>query len=178
MTTIEIEVPAGLADEADALRAAILELLDTAAPGGLSAITGLLESLVLRESVLRRVTDAVANQPLPIGPASAGQYAELVGAAPTSRSVASKAKAKGLVGYRRGRRILYPAFQFDARGLRPGWRDVVAPLRDAGWADEDIVLWLAAPHGSLGRRSPVESLNDGELALVLHVVRDEAAGLW
>lgn len=244
MTTIEIEVPAELAEDADDLRGAIVELLDAAAheadirvtfadgrvllveakrhtssastgktaalvqlldyvvrtPGGLSAVSGLLETLAVREGVLRHVTDTVANQPVPVGPATAGQialvdqgwrgiesrfgaldagrYAELVGASPTSRSVASKAKAKGLVGYRRGRRILYPGFQFDERGLRPGWNDIVAPLRDAGWDDEDIVLWLAAPHGALGRRSPVEALDDGDRGLVLDVVRDEAAGLW
>jgi hypothetical protein len=169
-------------------------------PGGLGAVTGLLESLAVREGVLRHVTDAVANQPVPVGPATAGQialidqawrgvesrygaldagrYAELVGASPTSRSVASKAKRKGLVGYRRGRRLLYPGFQFDERGLRSGWNDVVAPLRDAGWDDADIVLWLAAPHGTLGRRSPVEALDDGDRSLVLDVIRDETAGVW
>jgi hypothetical protein len=169
-------------------------------PGGLGAVTGLLESLSVREGVLRHVTDTVANQPVSVGPATAGQialvdqawrgiesrygaldagqYAELVGALPTSRSVASKAKTKGLVGYRRGRRILYPGYQFDERGLRPGWNDVVAPLRDAGWDDGDIVLWLAAPHGALGRRSPVAALDDGDRSLVLDTVRDETAGVW
>lgn len=244
MATIEIEVPIELAENADDLRRAIVELLDAAAhdadievtladgrmllleakshtssaitgksaglvqllenvvrtPGGLGAVRGLLESLVVREGVLRHVTDTIANQPVPVGPATAGQialvdqawrgiesrygaldagrYAELVGALPTSRSVASKAKAKGLVGYRRGRRILYPGYQFDERGLRPGWNDVVAPLRDAGWDDEDIVLWLAAPHGALGRRSPVDALDDGDRGLVLDLVRDETAGVW
>ena len=247
MTTIEIEVPLELADNADALRGAIVELLDAAAdetdvkmtfpdgrvllveakrgdvtvhaagsgktaalvqllgyvsrnPAGLGAVSGLLETLAVREGVLRHVTDTVANQPIPLGPGTAGQialvdqgwrgiesrygaldasrYAELVGAAPTSRSVASKAKAKGLVGYRRGRRLLYPGFQFDDRGLRSGWNDIVSPLRDAGWDDEDIVLWLAAPHGSLGRRSPVEALDEGDRDLVLAVVEDETAGVW
>ncbi len=123
-------------------------------PGGLAAVTGLLESLVVREGVLRHVTDTVANQPVPVGPATAGQialvdqawrgiesrygaldagrYAELVGASPTSRSVASKAKAKGLVGYRRGRWILYPGYQFHERRLRPGWNDVVARGAELG----------------------------------------------
>ena len=169
-------------------------------PGGLGAVTGLLENLAVREGVLRHVTDTVANEPLPVGPATAaqialvdqawrgiesrygaldaGRYAQLVGASPSSRSVASKAKAKGLVGYRRGRRILYPGYQFDDRGLRPGWNDIVAPLRDAGWDDEDIVLWLAAPQGALGQRSPVDALDDGDRGLVLDLVRDEAAGVW
>lgn len=244
MTMIEVEVPVELAEDADDLRGAIVELLDAAAhdadfkvkladgrmllleakshtsrgstgkptglvqlleyvvraPGGLGAVTRLLESLAVREGVLRHVTDTVANQPVPVGPATAGQialvdqawrgiesrygaldagrYAELVGASPTSRSVASKAKAKGLVGYRRGRRILYPGFQFDERGLRPGWAELVAPLREAGWEDEDIVLWLAAPHGALGRRSPVEALDEGDRGLVLDVVNDETAGVW
>jgi hypothetical protein len=240
MVMIEIDVPAELAEDADDLRGAIVELLDAAAHdadvtlsradgrivildlkgagsgktttllqflsyaarmrGGVRAVTGLLESMAVREDVIRHVTDAVANQPVPVGPATAGQialvdhawrgiesrygaldaggYAELVGASPTSRSVASKAKAKGLVGYRRGRRILYPRFQFDERGLRPGWSDVVAPLRDAGWDDEDIVLWLAAPNGALGRRSPVEALEEGARDLVLDVVRNETAGVW
>ena len=180
----------------------LVQLLDhlVRSPGGLGAVAGLLENLAVREGVLGHVTDTVANQPVSVGPATAGQialvdqawrgiesrygavdagrYAELVGASPTSRSVASKAKARGLVGYRRGRRILYPGFQFDERGLRRGWNDVVAPLRAAGWEDEDIVLWLAAPHGALGRRSPVEALDDGDRSLVLEVVKDETAGVW
>lgn len=188
-------------DSTDRSRA-LVHLLEhvVRAPGGLGAVSGLLESLAAREDVLRHVTDTVANQPVPIGPATAaqialvdqtwrgiesrygaldaGRYAELVGASPTSRSVASKAKAKGLVGYRRGRRILYPGFQFDERGLRPGWNDIVGPLRDAGWDDEDIVLWLAAPHAVLSRRSPVEALDDGDRGLVLDVVRDATAGVW
>ncbi len=202
MAIIEIDVPVELAGTSDDLRGAIARLLHDVArtPGGLGAVTGLLESLAVREDALRHVTDTVANQPVPVGPATAGQialvdqawrgvesrygaldagrYAELVGASPTSRSVASKARAKGLVGYRRGRRILYPGFQFDERGLRPGWADVVAPLRKAGWDDEDIVVWLAAPHGALGRRSPVEALDDGDRGTVLDVVRDQAAGVW
>jgi hypothetical protein len=244
MTTIEIEVPVELAEDAEDLRGAIAGLLDAAAhdadvqvtlgdgrtllieakhratstatakaaqlvqllqslvrsPGGLGTVVVLLENLAVREGVLRHVTDAVANQPVPVGPATAGQialvdqawrgiesrygaldagqYAELVGASPTSRSVASKAKAKGLVGYRRGRRILYPGFQFGERGLRSGWNDVVGPLRAARWDDEDIVLWLAAPHGALGRRSPVEALDEGDRSSVLELVRDEAAGMW
>ncbi|WP_028638567.1 hypothetical protein [Nocardioides sp. URHA0032] len=203
---VSMSLPDGrvlLVEVKDGGRSAVLrQLLEQVArnPGGLLAVSGLLETLTLREGVLRHVTDTVANQPVSLGPATAGQialvdqgwrgiesrygaldaggYAELVGSSPTSRSVATKAKAKGLVGYRRGRRILYPCFQFDDRGLRPGWSDVVAPLRDAGWDDEDIVLWLAAPHGSLGRRSPVEALDDGDDDLVLGIIRDETAGVW
>lgn len=198
MTKIEIDVPTEFAGDATDLR----QMLESAvrAPGGLHAAKGLLESLTLREAVLRHVTDTVANQPVPLGPATAGQvalvdqawrgiesrygaldagqYAQLVGASPTSRSVATKAKAKGLVGYRRGRRILYPGFQFDGRGLRQHWGDIVAPLRGAGWDDEDIVLWLAAPNGALDRRSPVEALDDGDHALVVDVVKQESAGVW
>jgi hypothetical protein len=248
VTTIEIDIPGELADDAEELRGAIVELLDAAAgqadvkvmlpggrvllveakrndaalhlqagggktaalvqllnfvsrnPAGLGAISGLLETLTVRDGVLRHVTDTVANQPVPLGTATAGQialvdqawrsiesrygaldssqYAELVGAAATSRSVASKAKTKGLVGYRRGRRLLFPGFQFGERGLRPGWNDIVAPLRDAGWEDEDIVLWLTAPHGRLGRRSPVEALDQDDRDLVLALVSDETAGVW
>ncbi len=180
----------------------LVHLLDHLArsPGGLADVVVLLENLSVREQVLRHVTDAVANQPQAVGPATAaqvamvdqawrdiqerygtldaGQYADLVGASPTSRSVASKARAKGLVGYRRGRKVLYPRFQFDQRGLRSGWIDLVAPLRAAGWEDEDIILWLAAPHGALGRRSPIEALEEGDRSLVLDVVTDEVAGIW
>ncbi|MFP5347022.1 MAG: antitoxin Xre/MbcA/ParS toxin-binding domain-containing protein [Actinomycetes bacterium] len=54
----------------------------------------------------------------------------------------------------------------------------MSPLRDAGGDDEDVVLWLAAPNAALGRRSPVETLDDGDRGLVLDVVRNEAAGVW
>lgn len=184
MATSKVEVPEALAE----------------GPGGVDAVRGMLEGMATRRAVLQQVTEAVANQPMAVGTATAGQialvdqawremtarygtldaggYAELVGAAPTTRSVASKARSKGLVGYQRGRRILYPCFQFDERGLRPGWREIVSPLREAGWQDEDIILWLAAPHGSLGRHSPVETLDSGQLDTVLAVVRAEASGVW
>lgn len=200
--TVEISVPGELVAGTPDPQVAVVELVEAAAhvPGGLSGVTELLGQLAVRRGSVARITEAMAAQPLPLGPATvgqvalvderwrqlqerygvldAGEYAVLVGAAPTSRSVASKARSKGLVGYRRGRRILYPRFQFDERGLRPGWRDLVQPLRDADWDDEDIVLWLAAPHGRLGRRSPVEALDAGDREEVLAVIRDEAAGVW
>lgn len=200
--TVEISVPGELVAGTPDPQVAVVELVEAAAhvPGGLSGVTDLLGHLAVRRGSVARITEAMAAQPLPLGPATvgqvalvderwrqlqerygvldAGEYAVLVGAAPTSRSVASKARSKGLVGYRRGRRILYPRFQFDERGLRPGWRDLVQPLRDADWDDEDIVLWLAAPHGRLGRRSPVEALDAGDREEVLAVIRDEAAGVW
>jgi hypothetical protein len=168
--------------------------------GGLEPILLLMENLATRHEVLRHVTDTIANQPIPIGSATAaqiamvdqtwrelenrygtfdaGQYAELVGSSPKSRSAASKAKSKGLVGYRRGRKLLYPRFQFDGRGIKRGWSDIVTPLRTAGWDDEDIILWLVAPHGSLDRQAPVEALEAGERDLVLDLIRDETAGVW
>lgn len=194
----EAKLHPGASDRA----AVFVQLLNYLAhsPAGLDSVAGLLENISLREDVLRHVTDAVANQPLPVGPATAaqiasvdqawreiesrygaldaGEYAELVGASPKSRSTASKARGKGLVGYRRGRRILYPRYQFDQRGIRSGWSEVVAPLRNAGWDDEDIVLWLAAPNGALGRRSPIEALDNGERDLVLRVVEDQTSGVW
>lgn len=200
--TLLVEAKAHAASAGSGKTAALVSLLQNLArrPGGLDSVVLLIDSLAVREGVLRNITDAVSNQPVAVGAASAGQialvdqawrniearygvvdaggYAELVGLSPTSRSAASKAKSKGLVGYRRGRRILYPAFQFGERGLRSGWNDIVSPLRNAGWDDDDIVLWLAAPHGALGRRSPVEALDDGDDGLVREVVADETAGIW
>lgn len=199
---VEISVPSTLVAGTHDPQAAVVDLVEAAAqlPGGLSGTTDLLEQLAARRQSVARIAEAVAAQPVPVGVATAGQvalvderwrrieerygvvdaggYAVLVGAARTSRSVASKARAKGLVGYRRGRRILYPRFQFDRRGLRPGWSEVVQPLRDSGWDDEDIVLWLAAPHGRLGRRSPVVALDDGDRDAVLSVIHDAGAGVW
>lgn len=202
MKTIQVELPSGLPDASGQVREDLAALIGYAvkAPGGPAAVRELVESLAAREGVLQHVTDAVANQPVPLGPATAGQialvdqawrmvesrygvldaggYAELVGASATSRSVASRARAKGLVGYRRGRRILYPRFQFDGRGLRAGWLDIVGPLRAAGWEDEDVILWLVAPHAALGGRTPVEVLDAGARDQLLQVVRNEAAGVW
>lgn len=132
--SVEISVPSELVVETPDPQATVVELVQAAAqtPGGLSGATDLLEHLATRRQSVARVTEAVAAQPVPIGIATAGQvalvderwrriegrygvldageFAVLVGAAPTSRSVASKARAKGLVGYRRGRRILFPRF--------------------------------------------------------------------
>lgn len=121
-----------------------------------------LQAVSTHRSALRRVESTVSALPLGVGPASLAQlalvdqkwreieqtygvldatgYARLVGASPTTRSVATKARARGLLGYRRGHRVFYPGFQLTEHGLRPGWGEIVAPLREAGWEDEDIIL--------------------------------------
>lgn len=159
----------------------------------------LIEAMSSRSNVLQHVTNAVANQPAGLGPATtaqiglvdqrwreiedkygvvdAGEYAEWVGGSPTNRSLASKARKRGLLGFRRGQKVLYPRFQLDARGIREGWQQMVAPLRNAGWDDEDIILWLVSPNGGLGRETPLE-IFEADRGRLLKVVGDEAAGLW
>lgn len=73
------------------------------------------------------------------------------------------------------KRVMESIIEDERAKLLPG---VEAPLRDTGWDEEDIALWMAAPHGSLGRRSPNEALNDGDRELVINVVKQVASGVW
>ncbi len=64
-------------------------------------------------------------------------------------------RAGRLLGVRRGRRLVFPDFQFDEQ-LRPrrGIEKVLSVFREAGWSAESVALWFTAPHGYLDDEEP------------------------
>lgn len=105
--------------------------------------------------------------------------ATMRGAKASNRSVATNlAKREGLMGFVRGRAKAYPKFQFKGSGVHPSWRAVSAPLIDAGWDDEDILLWMVSPNVGLAGSEPAELIDTARLAEVVEAVRREAQGIW
>lgn len=58
---------------------------------------------------------------------------------------------------------------------RPDVDEVVTPLRDAGWTEDDIRLWVGSPTGWLDGRIPVEIL-DSDRRAVAEAVQQVALG--
>lgn len=77
------------------------------------------------------------------------------------RNAATAARAEGrLLALRRGKYLLYPAFQFDVSGIRP----VIASLREVGdqhgWDETSLIEWLVGPTTYLGGQRPVDVIDD------------------
>ena len=109
---------------------------------------------------------------------SAEELARLSGAAPASVRtwVHNQRRRHGLLAVRRGGRNVFPGFQFTATGRPQPWlRDVTAPLLAAGWSEEAVLLWLAAPTGWLSGQTPLEVL-DTDPDRVRRAVAAAAAG--
>lgn len=86
------------------------------------------------------------------------RVARLAGLQTASRShVHNLRRRHGLLATRRGGRNVYPGFQLTPEGrVQPWLQPVTAPLRAAGWSEDAILLWLAAPTGALSGEVPVE----------------------
>ena len=165
-----------------------------------------LELVARNESALNRIEAAFANEQVPVGPATAAMLAELdakwrsverdYGAYATSdvaailhvqdRSSVHRARTKnGLVSYKRTNRVLYPAFQFH-QGKAIDMHPVTAPLRDAGWSDDDIIMWLISANAYTPDNEPpvaalVRAIDDTatghvEVPATLATLATEAAG--
>ncbi len=142
-------------------------------PDGMDArqLTELAQAVSGRLKAVQHVQSAVASLPHALGPATLAQigmvdslfrtveaehgvltsaeFAELVGGSPTSRSLATRARKRGMVGFARQGRLLYPAFQITRNDLDPTIGALSSRLRAAGWSDEDIILWWVSPNGWL-----------------------------
>lgn len=86
------------------------------------------------------------------------------------RNAATAARREGrLLALRRGKYLLYPAFQFDMAGIRP----VVADLRrigdQHGWDETSLIEWLMAPTTYLSGRRPVDIIEDADQLRTLAV---------
>lgn len=82
------------------------------------------------------------------------------------RNAAGSARADGrLLALRRGNRLLYPGFQFDAHGARP----VIGRLRriaqEHDWEEASVIEWMVASTTYLDGRRPVDVLDDEDLLL-------------
>ena len=104
---------------------------------------------------------------------SAPELADRAGSGSRNRSEYASAlhRAGRLLGVRRGRRLVFPGFQFD-KHLRPrrGIEEVLAVFREAGWSEESVALWLTAPNGYLDDEEPAVVLARDPL-----LVAEEAA---
>jgi len=133
-----------------------------------------LDLLAAHEGALHRIESALANEGAATAPSTAAmlaaldakwrsidvdygvyethEVATLVGV--TNRSSVHRLReTRGLVAYKRANRRLYPAFQFH-RGRAVDLRPLTTPLREAGWSDEDIVMWLISANGHTPRNEP------------------------
>lgn len=133
-----------------------------------------LDLLAAHEGALHRIESALANEAAATAPATAAmlaaldakwrsveidygvyetaEVAALIGV--TNRSSVHRLReTRGLVAYKRANRRLYPAFQFH-RGRALDLRPLTTPLREAGWSDEDIVMWLISANGHTSRNDP------------------------
>jgi hypothetical protein len=84
------------------------------------------------------------------------------------RNAATAARSEGrLLALRRGKYLLYPAFQFEAAGIRP----VIAALRDIGdqhgWDEPSLIEWMMAPTTYLGGSRPVDIIDDADQILAV-----------
>ena len=160
MTTIEVTVPEGI----DA-----------------RAYARFITQLASSRTAVNRVATVLEQQEQPVGPGTAFQLAAVErlwrhlidsygvydareiaamrGSAAGDRSVATRmAKKEGLIGFNRGRSKVYPRFEFQGAEVHPQWRPATQPLREAGWENEDILLWFVAPHPALDGMEPAAML--------------------
>lgn len=152
-------------------------------------------------SAIERVATALMHEGAEVGPATSAQLArvehlwrhligtygvyrateiaEMRGASPTNRSLATNlAKKESLVGFQRGQAKFYPRFEFKGSQVHPRWRDIVGSAKEAGWDDEDLLLWLVSPHPLLDMREPAALIDGTEVDRVVAVVEREAQGVW
>ncbi len=178
MTTTEVRIPDGMTAD---------------------AVNSLLDHVATSRTAVARI--AAALRDAEVGPATAAQLAAveqrwrhlidrygvydaheiatLRGAKPGNRSVATNlAKRGGLIGFTRGRAKVYPRFEFRGGDVHPAWRAVSAPLVDAGWDDEDILLWLVSPNAALDGREPAALIDARDPSELVAVVEREALGVW
>jgi transposase InsO family protein len=160
-----------------------------------------LQSLVSEKASITRLRTAAASQEYPPGPGvmhqigrieaawrtiaerygllEADDVARLMGAPGSSVRtwIHNQRRRNGLLAVRRGGRNVYPGFQFTADGrIQPWLRPVTGQLLDAGWTEEAVLLWLAAPTGQLSGQAPLEVV-DADPERVHHAAEAAASGL-
>jgi hypothetical protein len=113
------------------------------------------------------------------GMLDSGQVAEFLGASGTNRNLAHSLAKKGqILGVKRGRKTLFPGFQFDADSgeVRPVIAQVASIGRQSGWEDRHLLQWLCTPNGYLDGARPVDHIAD-EVTL-LQAAESDLAVRW
>lgn len=179
MATIEVRVPDGMAEK---------------------EFKRYMDRISSTRTALARISSLLEHEKASVGPATAAQLvsvenlwrhlintygvydstdiASLRGAKHDNRSVATYlTKTAGLIGFSRGRMKLYPKFQFKGRNVHPNWSHICQPLLDAGWHDDDILLWMVSANAAFNGQEPAERI-DTDAHTLREVVEQEAAGIW
>lgn len=180
MTTIQIAVPRGMT--ADGLRRLVGEIAASRTASARVAATmereerppgpGVAAQLAAVEALWRHLIDTY-------GTYTATDIAVLRGSDPKNRSLATRlAKAHRLIAFTRAGVKHYPTFEFRGGEAHPNWKPTVQPLVDAGWEDDDILLWLVSPHPALSGREPAALIDSKRAAEVAAVAANDALGTW
>jgi hypothetical protein len=111
---------------------------------------------------------------------TSGQVAELLGASPSNRKLASRRRAAHqIAGVVRRNAVLYPGFQFDRsqRTILPVMAQLIRLATANGWSEEDLLLWLCSPTTSFeGQDRPVDHFHDPDS--VLAAARTQFEAQW
>ena len=83
-----------------------------------------------------------------------------------------------LISIKRGTAYIYPRFQFDSEThlIRPVIADLIKLAADAGWTQEELLVWLCSPSGHFRGHRPAEHLDHPDN--VLNTARQAAAIQW
>ncbi|TFC83312.1 hypothetical protein E3T23_02785 [Cryobacterium cheniae] len=109
---------------------------------------------------------------------TSGQVAELLGASPSNRTLASRRRAAHqIAGVVRRNAVLYPAFQFDrSQGtILPVMAQIIRLAAATGWHEKDLLLWICSPTTSFeGQDRPVDHFHDPDSVLAAAKAQFEA----
>ncbi|MHA7172889.1 hypothetical protein [Arthrobacter monumenti] len=113
------------------------------------------------------------------GMLDSGGVAELLGSSPTNRNRAhALAKEGRILGVKRGRKVLFPGFQFNHEAGEV--REVIAELaeigRTAGWEERHLLQWMCTPNGYLDGDRPVDHIEDADR--LISAARSDLAERW
>ena len=83
-----------------------------------------------------------------------------------------------LLSIKRGTAYIYPRFQFDPEThlIRPVIADLIKLAADAGWTQEELLVWLCSPSGHFRGHRPAEHVDHPDD--VLDAARQAAAMQW
>jgi hypothetical protein len=157
------------------LAAAVEELVAASNTGRRTALEGMIAELMAREQLPRPAAVAAAAARAQartrllrdFGGFTSAEVADRAGSVAANRcQLASRWRARRRVfAVSFQGRLLYPGFQFSARGLpRPVVGRVLQSLD--GWTGWEIAEWFASSNGFLGHRAPVHLLEDREEEVV------------
>ncbi|MBB5640428.1 hypothetical protein [Cryobacterium roopkundense] len=115
-------------------------------------------------SSVQATQDAWVRIEVEFGLLTSSQVAEVLGAKPSNRMLASRKHAAHLIaGLIRRNAVLYPGFQFDrVHGtILPLMARLIGLAVANGWTEHDLLLWLCGPTTSFEEEDrPVDHFHD------------------